>query len=139
MKLSVSVKINTKFGEAQELVNQATRLGLRDVAVQVHGDTIDNAKTLGMWVTGNNNRSIASEVSGMGLVATGGEGGAERMVDDDKIEAAVYGTSGYSGYLEVGHHTKSGSFVAARPYFKPSLDKNFTAENMVDRIKRHLQ
>ncbi len=93
MKIEVEFKLNLKLPEAQKKVEEATRLGLRDTIVAITGDAIK----LSPKKTGNNMRSIAAEVSGMGQVATGGEGGAERMVDDNKLEAATYSTSGYGG------------------------------------------
>jgi len=133
MKIEVEFKLNLKTEEVQKKVEEATRLGLRDTIVAISSDAIKGSPKL----TGNNMRSIAAEVSGMGMVASGGEGGAERMVDDNKLEAATYSTSGYGGFLEVGHHTRSGSFVSARPYFRPALDMN--AKNLVPNIKRHLE
>jgi len=86
------------------------------------------------WLTGNNRRSLVGEVSRMGMVASGGGGSSERLIDDSKIEGAVYGTSGYSGFLEVGT-----SRMPARPYIKPATDKNFTAEKFARKVKEHLE
>lgn len=130
MKIEVSVELNLKIEEVTKQVIEANRLAMRDTVVAVHGDSMRGSPKR----TGNNMRSIAAEVSGIGLVASGGEGSAERMVDDSKIEGAVYSTSGYGGYLETGT-----SKMAARPYFKPSLDKNFTAEKFVASVKEYLK
>jgi hypothetical protein len=135
MRMEVSVELNLKTEEVVEKVTEASRLAMRDTVVDVTHDSVE----LSPWKTGNNRRSIAGEVSGMGQVASGGEGGAERMVDDSKIEGAVYSTSGYGGFLETGHHTKSGSFVAARPYFKPALDRNFTSEKYSEKVRGYLK
>ena len=67
----------------------------------------------------NNARSLVSEVSGMGIVHQGEDAEPQRVVDDSKMEGAVYSTSGYGGYIETGTVK-----MAARPYFKPALDKN---------------
>ena len=96
MKMNVSVKLNLKVDEARQKVEEAARLGLRDTIVAITGDAIRGSPRK----TGNNMRSIAAEVSGMGQVS--GEGSAERMVDDSKLEAATYSTSGYGGFLETG-------------------------------------
>lgn len=133
MKIEVEIKLNLKAEEVKKNVEQATRLGLRDTIVAIHGD----AMKLSPKKTGHNMRSITSEVSGMGVVADGGEGSAERMVDDTKLEAATFSTSGYGGFLETGHHTKSGSWVAARPYFRPALDMN--KDKLIPSIKEHLE
>lgn len=135
MRMDVTVELNLKTEEVTQEVIEANRLAMRDTVMAVAGDTIKGSPVK----TGNNRRSIAAEVSGMGLVASGGEGGSERMVDDNKIEGAVFSTSGYGGILEVGHHTSLGNLVPARPYFKPALDKNFTQEKYADRVKRHLK
>ncbi|MCJ7669570.1 MAG: hypothetical protein MUO61_03515 [Dehalococcoidia bacterium] len=135
MKLEVQIELNLKVKEVQEKVIEASRMAMRDTTVDVTHDAVQ----LSPWRTGNNRRSITGEVSGMGVVATGGEGGTERVVDDSKIEGAIFSTSGYGGYLETGHHTKSGSFVAARPYFKPSLDMNFTQEKFTEKVREHLK
>ena len=131
MKMNVEMKLNLDIEGAKGKVLDANREAMRDTVVAVTNDSVK----LSPWLTGNNRRSIAGEVSGMGVVASGGEGGDERMVDDSKIEGAVYGTSGYSGYLEVGH----GKNPNPRPYFKPSLDMHFTQERFVERVKRHLK
>jgi HK97 gp10 family phage protein len=127
MKLNCSVKLNLKLDEAKKQVEEATRQGLRDTIVAIHNDAIKGSPKK----TGNNMRSISSEVSGMGMVASGGEGGVERMVDDSKLEAAVYSTSGYGGYLETGTYK-----MPARPYFRPALDMN--KNKLIPNIKEHL-
>jgi len=134
MKLTTEVKLNLKTKEATKQVKDASRLAMRDTVVAVHGDSIRNAKSVGFWKTGHNARSIAAEVSGMGMVASGGEGTSERMVDDSKIEGAVYSTSGYGGYGETGTYK-----MAGRPYFKPALDRNFTQEKFATKVKEYLK
>ncbi len=130
MKLEASVTLNLKDKEVNEAVQKAARLAMRDTVVAVHHDSMVGSPKL----TGHNMRSIAGEVSGMGMVADGGEGSAERMVDDSKIEGAVFSTSGYGGYLETGTVK-----MAARPYMKPALDRNFTAEKFTQKVKEHLK
>ena len=128
-KITVKFITNLKTKEATKKVEKATRLGLRDVVRDIQGDTIKNARSVGFWDTGNNARSISGEVSGMGKVA--GQGSQERIVDDKKLQGAVYSTSGYGGYGETGT-----SKMPARPYFKPALDKNF--KDLPKNIKAHL-
>ncbi len=125
-----SWKLNLNTKEAQADVKRASRLGMRDTVVSVLNDAIKNARAVGFWRTGNNARSIAGEVSGMGKVA--GEGPQERVVNDAKIEGAVYSTSGYGGYGETGTVK-----MAARPYIRPALDKNI--KNLPRNIKGHLR
>lgn len=127
MKLSCEITLNLKIPEALLKCKEATRQGLRDTIVAIHGDAMRGSPKK----TGHNIRSIASEVSGMGMVASGGEGSAERMVDDTKLEAATYSTSGYGGFLETGT-VKMG----ARPYFRPALDMH--SKELPENIKRYI-
>lgn len=103
MKLIASFLLNLKFKEAQGKVQNATKKGLRNVVVDIANDAIKGSPKL----TGNNARSIKYEVGPGGEVAKG------------ELEAAVYSTSGYGGYLETGTMK-----MGARPYFKPALDRN---------------
>lgn len=132
MKLAFELTTNLKIPEVTAAMENAARLALRDTVVAVHSDSIRNAKSVGFWDTGNNARSLTGEVAGMGKVA--GEGTEERMVDEGKLQGAVYSTSGYGGYGETGTR-----FMAARPYMKPALDREFTAEKIVERMKRHIK
>ena len=130
MKMESTVTVNIKDDEVIRQVTEASKMAMRDTTVEVVHDSVQ----LSPWLTGNNRRSLVGEVSGMGGVASGGEGRTERMVDDSKIEGAVYSTSGYGGYLETGT-----SKMAARPYIKPSLDKNFTEHKFGEKVKRYLK
>ena len=132
MKLSATVQMNLRAGEIGKDVTEATRLGLRDVIVATHGDAIRNAKAVGFWETGHNARSLASEVSGMGTVQQGADAIPEKIVDDSRLEAALYSTSGYGGFGETGTVK-----MAARPYMKPALDKNIGG--LGNAIKGHLK
>ena len=132
MKITTTWKLNLKEKEVEDKVEKANRLAMRDTVVEIHNDAIHNAKAVKFWDTGNNARSLAGEVSGMGKVA--GEGSQERIVDDSKMEGAFYSTSGYGGYGETGTR-----FMAARPYMKPALDRNFTSQKFAEMVKGHLQ
>ncbi len=131
MKITASMTVNLKDKEVIRVMERATQLGIRDTVVDIHGDAIKNAKAVGAWLTGHNARSIASEVSGMGVVKQGEDAEPQRIVDDSKMEGAVYSTSGYGGYLETGTVK-----MAARPYMKPALDKNI--KKLPKNIKTHL-
>ncbi len=137
MRFEAKIDLDLNIPELKKATEEATRLGMRDVTVQIHAEAIDRAPP---WdhphPTGTNRRSIAAEVSGMGLVATGGEGKAERVVDEGKIQGAVYSTSGYGGYLEVGTITPK---RVARPYLAPARDKFYTESNLGNAIKRHMK
>ena len=125
MKIEVSVKLDMNVKEVTKEVIDASRLGLRDTIVSIAGDAIQGSPVR----TGNNRRSIAAEVAGMGKVS--GEGSAEGTVRDE-LEGAVYSTSGYGGFLETGTVKMS-----AKPYFRPALDKN--KDNLIPNIKRYLK
>jgi len=122
MKITVNVKLNLKTKEATEQVKEASRKAMRDTVVEVANDSIDGSPKR----TGNNMRSIKYESSGFNT----GEG----LIDQSKIEGAIYSTSGYGGYLETGTYK-----MAARPYFRPALDKNFTADKFADKVKGYLK
>ncbi len=127
MKITTSFKLNLKIKEVEEKVKKAAREGMRDTVVDIHNDAVKGSPKL----TGHNMRSIASEVSGMGTVRQGADAKPERVVDDRKIEGAIYSTSGYGGYLETGTVNMN-----PQPYFKPALDKNI--KNLGKNIKAHL-
>ena len=97
MKFSAAIITNLKIKEAKNKVNKAGEKALKDTITDIAEEVI----TIHPWknVTGNNSRSIKYEVKG--------------------LSGAVYSTSGYGGYLETGT-----SRMAARPYFKPALDRN---------------
>ena len=127
--LNVDIKWNVDWDKLDAQVKEAARLSMRDIVVEVtEGAVMDSPMR-----TGNNMRSLAGEVSGMGQVASGGNATLERVVDDSKIEGAVYSTSGYGGFLETGTVK-----MAARPYIKPNVDRFFTEENFAENARRYL-
>ena len=95
MKISCNVLLNLRVKEAIDKVTQATKESLKDVTVDIAADAIKGSPKL----TGKNMRSIAYEIK--------------------ELEASVFSTSGYGGYLETGTRC-----MGARPYFKPALDRN---------------
>ncbi|MCJ7829314.1 MAG: hypothetical protein MUP81_06210 [Dehalococcoidia bacterium] len=119
MIMNVSVTLNLKTKEASEKVLKAAREAMRDTVVDVTHDAVEGSPVL----TGNNRRSIMGEASGFG----GGQ-----VVDQSKIEGAIFSTSGYGGFLETGTRK-----MAARPYFKPAADKY--VPKFPQRMKEHLQ
>jgi HK97 gp10 family phage protein len=129
VKITVDAVVDMNVEGLQKATNEAIRLGLRDTIVTIHKDVME----IHPWQTqtGNNSRSIRSQVSGMGSVA--GEGAdSDRLVDDTKNEAACFSTSGYGGFLETGT-----SKMSAKPYFRPALDRH--KEELVPNIKKHLE
>lgn len=134
MKLTIDWKLNLKTKEIVEKVKKATQQAMRDTVVLIHNDAIKNARSVNFWKTGHNARSIVSEVSSLGTVQQGGDAEPQRIVDDNKVEGAVYSTSGYGGYGETGTRN-----MPARPYMKPAMDKNFTREKFAERVEGHLK
>ena len=130
MKMTSSIELNLKTDAVIKQVSEANKLAMRDTVVEVTRDAVRESP----WETGHNRRSMVGEVSGMGVILQGADAEPDRFVDDTKIEGGVYGTSGYSGFLEVGT-----SKMAARPYIKPAMDKNFTAEKFGGKVKEHLE
>lgn len=122
MKIEVSVELNLKEKEVSEAAAKAARLAMRDTVVDIAHDAVRGSPVL----TGNNRRSIAYESSGF----QAGEG----VIDQSKIEGAVYSTSGYGGFLETGTRK-----MAARPYFRPALDKNFSQDKFAENMRRYLK
>lgn len=118
MKLDVEVKLNLKIPEVKSKVEEAARAGLRDTAVVVQHDVIVGSP----YRFGTNRRSITMEVSGLGR---------NQYVDPNGMEAAIYSTSGYGGFLEVGTR-----YMAARPYFRPAMEKNMHL--LPESIRRYL-
>ena len=103
MRITAAFIMNLKTKEVTDKVNKAAKKAIKDVITDIAGDAIKGSPVL----TGNNRRSIMFEVGPGGQVAKG------------ELEGAVYSTSGYGGWLEIGHGS-----VAPRPYFKPALDMN---------------
>jgi len=105
MKIKMDVILNLKTKEVIDKVNKATKKAIKDVVVDIANDVIN----IHPWKTrtGNNSRSIKYEVGPGGDIAT------------KEGQGAIYGTSGYSGWLEVGTR-----YHAPMPYFKPALDRN---------------
>ena len=121
MKITVDLKVNLRTKEVIKEVTDASRKGLVDVVTDIASDAIEGSP----WLTGNNRRSIKFEV---------GPGGA---VAKEELSGAIYSTSGYGGYLEVGTHKAGGGWkMAPRPYFKPALDRHL--KELPPNIKAHL-
>jgi len=117
MKLDASVKFNLHTEEFEAKVRAAAKAALKDIVIDVAQESKENSPKL----TGNNMRSINWEM---------GPGGDLGL---DELQGTVFSTSGYGGYLETGTVK-----MAAQPYMKPAVDRNFTAEKMAERTKEHL-
>ncbi len=101
-------RININTLKVMGVVNGAVEEGLKDTVVETAAEVVRGSPVL----TGHNRRSIDYWVK--------------------KLRARIFGTSGYSGYLEVGT-----SKMAAQPYFKPAADRHFP--NFVKNVARRLR
>jgi hypothetical protein len=152
VRITMDWDVTLKNAEVEAKVVEAIRLGLRDTIVAMHNDAVQ----LSPVKEGTNRRSICSEVSGMGVVAQG-DGVPDKVVDDSALEAAMYSTSGYGGYLETGTAphvitvknakvlTDGENFfgksvnhpgMAAQPYFRPAFDMH--SQELVPNINKYL-
>ena len=137
MKITTEFKLNLKTKEVEDKVKKASRQGLVDSITDIANDVI----YLSPHITGHNRRSIAYKLEDK-VTQTGQPQGDEKPFiewapDIKSLEGAIYSTSGYGGFLETGHHTRSGSWVNPHPYFKPALDKNI--KNLPKNIKAYLE
>ena len=89
-------------------VISAAEKAMKDTVVLIASDSIKGSP----FLTGNNRRSIKYEVK--------------------KLTGSIFSTSGYGGFLETGTR-----FMAARPYFKPALDRNLP--KFMDRMRELLK
>lgn len=120
MRMNITVDLNLKTGEALEKCTKAAREAMRDTVIEVQSEAIHSHPYKDR--TGTNTRSITAEASGFG----GGQ-----VVDQGKIEGAIFSTSGYGGFLETGT-----SRMGAYPYIKPAADKK--VKDFPKRMKEHL-
>lgn len=130
-KITTKWDLNLKTKEAKAQMNKASKQGLKDSLIDIVGDVIKGSPV----ISGHNRRSIAYKLGGK-VTRTGSSKGNEKPFSSEEpelkeLEAAVYSTSGYGGYLETGTVN-----MAAQPYFKPALDKNI--KNLPKNIKAHL-
>lgn len=108
MKMKCDVKLNLRDKEVKNQVNNAAERSLKNTITDIANDAIKGSPKL----TGNNARSIKYEAEG--------------------LSGAVYSTSGYGGYLEVGT-----ARMPARSYMKPALDRNI--HKLPEGIKANLK
>jgi len=110
MDVRIKLETNIRVDAVNKAVKEAAEQAMKDVVVDIHHDVVEGSPVR----TGNNRRSITSDIEG--------------------LTAQVYSTSGYGGFLETGTWK-----MPARPYFRPALDKFFTAEKVSERIRQHLE
>lgn len=95
IKVDIS-EVKAGMKKLSEKTRRAGERAMKDTVVLIANDSIRGSP----FKTSNNRRSIKYEVKG--------------------LTGSIFSTSGYGGYLETGTVK-----MAARPYFKPALDKNF--------------
>jgi HK97 gp10 family phage protein len=111
VKLSYELKIKDNINNVDKAVINACKEALAETIVDIQRDTIEGSP----WQTGNNARSIRAEIDPSGL------------------QGMIYSTSGYGGFLETGTVK-----MAARPYFRPALDRNTSNNKLQEKIKAKL-
>lgn len=116
MKIDASIKVNLRTKEVTESVKNASRIGLRDGIVLMAADSVKPPSPVR---TGNNRRSMTYEVSGFGAAKPLGGIAQPEIVDQTKLQAALYSTSGYGGFLETGTNKMN-----AQPYIRPAFDRH---------------
>jgi len=128
MKMTATMTLNLKAEEVSKKVIKSARESMRDTVVAIWNGAIKGSP----WKTGHNRRSLVGESSGFSP-NVGADGIVEHIVDDSKIQGAIYSTSGYGGFLEGGTMK-----MAPRPHIRPSADREFTESKFVGRMKTHL-
>ena len=146
MQLNFSVESTINIPGMQAKILKAVQQSLKDVVIAVAKDAIENSPVSPEWPsiskvnrppTGNNKRSIMYQIGSAAPVQPN-KGKVVNQTSTDPgplgdLEGAVYGTSGYSGYLEVGT-----ALLPARPYLFPAVTERFTQSEMAGRIKANL-
>ncbi len=136
MKINVSVQLNLNTLAVAEKVRKAASQALKDTAIDIAHDVV----RLSPKLTGDNARSIDYKIK--------------------ELEAEIFSTSGYGGYLEVGTRAHGPATkpmlvwegpdgklifahwvrgIPARPYFKPALDSNFSQEKFAEKVRGKLE
>jgi len=124
-KSEFEIEMDLRFNEFKYAVGGAVDQALHEIAIEVSRDSKRGSPVL----TGNNRRSIAEHTPKSKPMGDKSSEGIEVKED----EAAVYSTSGYGGYLEVGSEGR-----APRPYLKPAQDRHFTPQNMATKIRENV-
>jgi len=97
--MNITIDLTEVKAGMKKLSAETRKVGeraMRDTVVLIANDAIKGSPVL----TGNNRRSIQYTAKG--------------------LAGSIFSTSGYGGFLETGTVK-----MAARPYFKPALDRNF--------------
>jgi len=118
MKMIIELKLNLKTDQVSKAVKNAAKAALKDIVI----DCTQDAKEMSPKLTGNNMRSINWEL---------GPGGDTNL---EELQAAIFSSSGYGGFLETG--TKR---MSARPYIYPAVQKNFTESKFGELMKGYLE
>jgi len=139
VKMTVRIGTSLNTESVNKKVTEAGLLAMRNIVVLIANHAVQNSP----WRTGNNRRSIHYGVSGMPHQRASSEspgakdsssGADESLVEGDRVQGAVYSTSGYGGFLETGT-----SKMRAQPYIKPGLDLYFTNSRFSEEMRKYLE
>ena len=136
------VKIKTKFvanlkeKEVYDKVKNASDASLLEVVVLMTNDIMQSPPVGSPVLTGHNRRSICYKVGTgglkrMGRIKSGEEPFNSGVPNVGPEQGAIWSSSGYGGWLEVGT-----TRMAPRPYFRPAYDRHYY--KLPSKIKAHV-
>ena len=133
MEIRTRWHINLNVPKVMGAVDDAVKEGLLDTVVETANDIVKGSRVK----TGHNRRSIAymvgRAVTRMGTPRAGEKrfaAGTPSMMG--RLKAAIWSSSGYGGWLEVGTRKMAGI-----PYFRPAAERHFKNlwRNVAKRLK----
>lgn len=133
MMFDMTVTPHIDYDAFDVKMNKVAQQALADVSRDVAEDMVVNTPIR----TGTNQELITLQVGDNEAVGVK-SGITGETVGLEDLEAAVTTQSGYGLYIEMGHHTKSGSWVPSHPYAQPALETYFTETNMANHIEAGL-
>ena len=124
MAIKPKIDVKIKLRPTSQIMGEVGR-DLRPPFIRAAQNAVAFAVINSPFDTGLNRSSLGWSLSELGqasfgTLTTGGAGGGVPGVtsDRDKISVLIAGTSGYSGWLEIGTRRMS-----ARPYIKPGAER----------------
>jgi hypothetical protein len=137
--MSITTKVSVNIPAVQKEAENASRLAMRDIVVLIANHAVHQSPV----ITGNNRRSIYFGVSGIPHQRASTEGRKpkdtwtdpdESVLEADKVQGAIYSTSGYGGYLETGTGR-----MRPQPYIKPGVDMYFTNSRFSEEMRKYTE
>ena len=131
------VSIVNNWSSIAAKLKPALQQGIKVVATNVQVNAQQNAP----YVTGfMSNNVYASGWWGSDYGQGGEPPGDAYLLDEvapeNDLQAIVGAAANYSIFVEMGHHTRSGSFVPAQPWFIPAIEQ--AASTMEDDMAQAL-